>query len=59
MLIDTFSAEDLPAGALLDVGCGYGPIGLSLALMPGREVEMVDVNERALELAEKCNSKPN
>ena len=53
VLIDTFSAEDLPAGALLDVGCGYGPIGLSLAYAWQREVEMVDVNERALALAQK------
>ena len=51
--IDTFSAENLPAGPLLDVGCGYGPIGLSLAYASNREVEMVDVNERALALAQK------
>ena len=39
---------------ILDVGCGYGPIGLSLAKKnPGAMVEMVDVNELALELAKK------
>ena len=31
VLIDAFEWENLPAGRLLDVGCGYGPIGLSLA----------------------------
>ena len=37
----------------LDVGCGYGPIGLSLAKAQGVAVTMVDVNERALDLAKK------
>ncbi|KUP04799.1 16S rRNA methyltransferase [Bacillus coahuilensis p1.1.43] len=46
----------LPAvdGPFLDVGCGYGPIGLSLAKEDeNRQVHMVDVNERALSLAEE------
>lgn len=43
-----------PAGAvrLLDLGCGYGPIALALALScPKASVLAVDVNERALALA--------
>jgi 16S rRNA (guanine1207-N2)-methyltransferase len=37
-----------PAGALLDLGCGYGPIALTLARRaPGATVWAVDVNERA------------
>ena len=39
--------------SVLDVGCGYGPIGLSLAKAQGVAVTMVDVNERALDLAKK------
>jgi 16S rRNA (guanine1207-N2)-methyltransferase len=40
-----------PAGDLLDLGCGYGPIALTLAARsPGATVWAVDVNERALEL---------
>jgi 16S rRNA (guanine1207-N2)-methyltransferase len=36
----------------LDLGCGYGVIGLALAaLVPGSVVRAVDVNERALLLA--------
>lgn len=36
---------------LLDLGCGYGPIALALALRaPDAVVWAVDVNERALEL---------
>lgn len=41
-------------GQVLDVGCGYGPIGLSIAKeFNDRIVHMVDVNERALELAKE------
>ncbi|HFI2473656.1 TPA: class I SAM-dependent methyltransferase [Streptococcus suis] len=38
---------------LLDVGCGYGPLGLTLAKVYDLNVTMIDVNSRALELAEK------
>ncbi|WP_394942192.1 class I SAM-dependent methyltransferase [Psychromicrobium sp. YIM B11713] len=41
-------------GNLLDVGCGWGPIALSLALLsPEASVYAVDVNERALGLTRK------
>jgi 16S rRNA (guanine1207-N2)-methyltransferase len=40
-----------PAGDLLDLGCGYGPIACALAARsPGATVWAVDVNERALGL---------
>lgn len=39
-------------GHLLDLGCGWGPIALSLGLRsPQAHVYAVDVNERALDLA--------
>jgi 16S rRNA G1207 methylase RsmC len=39
------------SGALLDLGCGYGPIAVALGLWaPAAPVWAVDVNERALEL---------
>lgn len=45
------------AGNLLDLGCGYGPIALTLAARsPLAKVFGVDVNQRALELA-KGNAK--
>jgi len=45
--------------AVLDVGCGYGPIGLSAAkLASSGHVTMIDINERAVELA-KENAKLN
>lgn len=41
-------------GALLDLGCGWGPIALTLALFsPGASVYAVDVNERALDLTRR------
>ena len=39
-------------GRLLDLGCGYGPIGIIMKrVFPAMEVTMVDINNRALELA--------
>ncbi|WP_122781196.1 methyltransferase, partial [Pseudomonas viridiflava] len=36
-------------GALLDIGCGWGPIAVTMALQsPDAHVWGVDVNERAL-----------
>lgn len=45
-------APEPPAGGdFLDLGCGWGPLALSLALhSPGARVWAVDVNERALDL---------
>jgi 16S rRNA (guanine1207-N2)-methyltransferase len=40
-----------PAGDLLDLGCGYGPLALTLASRaPGASVWATDVNSRALRL---------
>lgn len=43
----------IPQGSprILDLGCGYGPIALAIALhCPGAVIDAVDVNERALAL---------
>ncbi len=46
-------------GIVLDLGCGWGPIGLSIAkLQPATEVIGVDVNQRSVELA-NANAKRN
>lgn len=43
-----------PGGDLLDLGCGWGPVALSLALAsPHAHVWAVDVNERALDLVRR------
>jgi len=46
------SAPPRPPGAVLDLGCGWGPIACSLA-SEGLEVWAVDVNERALDLTRR------
>lgn len=53
VLIESFVMPEID-GIILDIGCGYGPIGLSMAKQyPNRTVYMVDVNERAIQLAKK------
>jgi 16S rRNA (guanine1207-N2)-methyltransferase len=53
LLIESFD-YGYNGGKILDVGCGYGPIGLSVAkAFPDATVHMVDVNERALGLAKE------
>ncbi len=52
LLIETIGKTPLK-GKLLDVGCGYGPIGIVLAKIADIEVDMVDINNRALQLAKE------
>lgn len=63
VLIKQMLLQKPVSGNILDVGCGYGPIGLAAATKwPGRLVEMIDVNERALDLARfntQCNHLQN
>ena len=41
------------SGRILDLGCGYGPIGLTIAITsPTARVDLADINTRALAL---CN----
>ena len=43
-----------PTGSFLDLGCGWGPVALTLALRsPGATVWALDVNERALDLTRR------
>lgn len=45
-------------GDILDVGCGYGPIGIIASKITNNKVTMCDVNKRAIHLA-KMNAKEN
>ncbi len=46
--------DDMTSGqTLLDVGCGYGPLGIALAKTQGVVPTMIDVNSRAIGLAQK------
>lgn len=52
LLIETMEIAD--GMDVLDVGCGYGPMGMSAAtLTPNGQVLMVDINERAVALANR------
>lgn len=48
VLLENYQPES--AKSLLDVGCGYGTLGLTLAKKFDLGVTMVDVNSRALDL---------
>ena len=56
-MIDTLLGEDLH-GKGLDVGCGYGPIGIILSSFFHLDIDMIDVNKRAVHLC-KMNIKEN
>lgn len=59
LLIKNANLNDLPTGPILDLGCGYGSVGIILGhQFPNRFFHMTDVNNRALELANK-NVKSN
>lgn len=45
-------------GNVLDVGCGYGPIGIFIKHNTNSLVDMIDVNNRSIELA-KINADKN
>ncbi len=54
VLLKAILSEEISPGSILDVGCGYGPIGIILAkFFSEAAVTMADVNNRALELCEK------
>ncbi|MFK4783534.1 class I SAM-dependent methyltransferase [Lactococcus petauri] len=57
VLLDNFQPEG--AKTLLDVGCGYGTLALTLAKKYGLKATLVDVNIRALDLAKKNADKNN
>jgi len=59
LLIETFEEPTID-GPFLDLGCGYGPIGISLAsTYKGRSFVMTDINERAIYLTNQNIQKNN
>lgn len=56
VLLNTLDFEK--GKTLLDLGCGYGPLGISLAKVQGVKPTMVDINNRAIDLA-KQNAQKN
>ena len=56
VLLNTLDFEK--GKTLLDLGCGYGPLGISLAKVQDVKPTMVDINNRAIDLA-KQNAQKN
>ena len=57
LLLETIPLEEV-GGKVLDMGCGYGVIGIVVNKLTNANVEMVDVNLRAIHLCE-INIKEN
>ena len=56
LLVETFIKEKCNKnsnGVILDVGCGYGFMGITVGKILNRKVELVDINKRALHLSER------
>jgi 16S rRNA (guanine1207-N2)-methyltransferase len=51
LLVNTIISNTKNCDDILDVGCGYGFIGITLSKMLNSHVTMVDVNNRAIHLA--------
>ena len=55
VLLETIEVEK--GSKILDVGCGYGPIGTFMGVENNCDVTMVDVNDRAVLLSQKNTQK--
>ena len=49
-LLESIDVKNI-SGDVLDFGCGYGPIGIYIKSNTSANVDMIDINERALNLA--------
>lgn len=56
-LLEVLTTENI-GDKVLDVGCGYGPIGIYISKVFNSHVDMIDVNKRAVHLCQ-MNIKEN
>lgn len=52
LLLETIPLDEV-GGKVLDMGCGYGVIGIVLSKFTLSFIDMVDINERAMHLTKK------
>ena len=53
LLLETYLKENITNVDVLDVGCGYGFIGIVISVITGSYVDMVDINKRAVHLTKR------
>ena len=53
LLLEAYLNLDKEPKRVLDVGCGYGYIGIVIGVINNSYVDMIDVNKRAVHLTEK------
>lgn len=58
LLLSTYLEENNVEKKVLDVGCGYGFLGICIAAINNSNVDMIDVNKRAVHLTNR-NIKKN
>ena len=51
-LLESIDMKNI-SGDVLDFGCGYGPIGIIIKSNTNCNVDMIDINERSIDLAKK------
>lgn len=53
LLVETFLKNNETKGKVLDVGCGYGFMGIVISKILDTPVTMIDVNKRAIHLTKR------
>lgn len=53
ILLETILENEKPCANVLDLGCGIGPVGVVLGTIWNCSLTLVDVNEKATQLAKK------
>jgi 16S rRNA (guanine1207-N2)-methyltransferase len=53
LLLETYLKENINNVKVLDVGCGYGFLGIVISVLTDSYVDMVDVNKRAVHLTKR------
>ncbi len=53
LLLETYLSDEKRNLKVLDVGCGYGFIGIVISIINNSYVDMIDVNKRAVHLTKR------
>ena len=52
LLLESIPLDEV-GGKILDMGCGYGVFGIVLSKITNAEIDMVDINKRAIHLSKR------